>query len=414
MKWTLTSPDGIGDFLLRVPWLKEMERRGWQLQLVARPPTLEVAELAGINGDYIPIAVNPYGKEARRKKTPFSSEIARIVRYNPDIVFFGPSHPTFMEEELSQSLPGRKIGGFVLMDGVWMSESIADPLEISGRYDLKVPIGLEDAEAERNRKAAEMLLGRPVGISSWILKVTEGKLPPELADGGPFLVVNPSRREGDYFQGLGDEGWIRELSSLEQRVSERFVFVGTAPEAESNARIHTALPGRTRHLDLTGKLADLTRLSRIITASAGYVGKDCGVMHLATSMNKPIVAVFGGGHGRRFFPAGIRAAVLTVDVPCRGCDWRCHLPEPLCVRDLEHGCVAKAWESVRAMTGDGPLVVEQAMSAKGGEMILNHPQDDYPSKAHAHKRDQLRQERRQALAPLHQRILKRFLPKTCH
>lgn len=411
MRWTLTSPDGIGDFLLRLPWLKEMERSGWLLQLVARPATLEVAELAGIKGDYIPIAVNPYGKQARRKKAPFSSEIARIERYNPDLVFFGPSHPTFLEEELSQSLPGRKIGGFVLTDSVWMSESIADPLEISGRYDLKVPIRLRDAEPERNRKAAEMLLGRPVGISSWMLKVTEGKLPPELADGGPFLVVNPSRREGDYFPGLGDAGWIRELAILEQHVSERFVFVGTAPEAESNARIHTALPGRTRHLDLTGKLADLTRLSQIITASAGYVGKDCGVMHLASSMNKPIVAVFGGGHGRRFFPAGIRAAVLTVDVPCRGCDWRCHLPEPLCVRDLEHGCVAKAWEMVRVMTSEGPLVMEQPMSAGGQQMILNHPQDDYPSKAHALKKDQLRRERRDALMPIPQKFLKKLFPK---
>lgn len=411
MRWTLTSPDGIGDFLLRIPWLKEMERSGWRLQLVARQPTLEAAKLAGVVGDYISIAANPYGKEARRKRNPFRQEIAQIKRFAPDLVFFGPSHPTFLEEELANRLQKQKIGGFVLAEGKWMSESIADPFEMSRRYDLKVPIRLGDAEPERNHKAAEILLGGPVEVSPWILKVTEGKLTPKIAGGDPFLVINPSRREGDYFQGLGDEGWIRELSILEQRVSERFVFVGTAPEAQSNARIHAALLGRDRHLDLTGELANLTELARVIAASGGYVGKDCGVMHLASSMKKPIVAVFGGGHGRRFFPTGKRAAVLTVDVPCRGCDWRCHLPEPLCVKDLEHGCVANAWEKIRVLASEGPLVAEQPMSAKGREIILNRPQDDYPSKTHALKKDQLRRERRDALTPIHQKLLKKLFPK---
>jgi hypothetical protein len=411
MRWTLTSPDGIGDFLLRVPWIMEMERSGWQLQLVARQPTLEAAQFAGISADLVSIKENPYGKEARRQRDPFREEVARINKFAPDLVFFGPSHPTFLEEELAGRLQKQKIGGFVLTEGKWMSESITDPRDISERYDLKVPIGLNDSEPERNRKAAKIVLGHPVEISPSIIKVTGEKLTPQIAAGGPFLVVNPSRRTGDYFQGLGDEGWIRELSILEQQTSERFVFVGTAPETESNARIHAALPGRDRHLDLTGKLADLTGLTQIIAASEGYVGKDCGVMHLASSMNTPIVAVFGGGHGRRFFPTGNRSVVLTVDVPCRGCDWRCHLPEPLCVRDLENGCVAESWKRVRQMNGGGPLVIEQPMSAKAREMTLNRPQDDYPSQAHALKKDQLRRERRDALTPIHEKLLKRLFPK---
>ena len=411
MKWTLTCPDGIGDFLLRVPWLKETQKSGWKLQLVARPAILEAAELAGVEGEYIPITANPYGKEARRKRNPFRQEIARIKRFAPDLVFFGPSHPTFLEEELARRLQKQKIGGFVLAQGKWMSESIVDPFEISRRYDLKVPISLEDAESERNHKAAEILLGRTVEVPPWMLEVTEGKLAPEIADGGPFLVVNPSRRVGDYFQGLGNEGWIREFSILEQRVSERFVFVGTSPEAESNARIHAALPGRDRHLDLTGKLSSLSGLTRVIAASEGYVGKDCGVMHLAASMNKRIVAVFGGGHGRRFFPVGGAAVVLTVDVPCRGCDWRCHLPEPLCVRDLPGGCITQAWSKVVAMNSAGLLICEQSLSERGKEIMKDTPQGDYPSKAHALKREQLRRDRRDALAPIHQKLFKRLFPK---
>lgn len=412
MRWTLTSPDGIGDFLLRVPWLKEMERVGWHLQLVARPPTLEAAELVGIKGDYISVETNPYGKESRRKRNPFSHEISAIERYNPELVFFGPSHPTFLEEELSKRMTWSKIGGFVLTDGIWMSESIADPREISRRYDIKVPVARNDAEPERNRKAAQVLLNREITISPWRLEIAEGKLLPELSGGGQFLVVNPSRREGDYFLGLGDEGWSRELSILEQQVAERFVFVGTAPEKESNARILAALPGRSRHLNLTGKLSSLTELSRVIQASVGYVGKDCGVMHLAASLNKHIVAVFGGGHGKRFFPAGGSSVVLTVDVPCRGCDWRCHLSEPQCVRDLEHGCVAGAWEKIRKMVIDKPLIIEQPMSARAREIILTHPQDNHPSKAHAQKKDQLRRERRDALTPIHQKLLKRLFPNS--
>ena len=104
MRWTLTSPDGIGDFLLRVPWIKEMERSGWQLQLVARQPTLEVAQLACINADFVCIEESPYGKDARRKRNPFAQEIARINKFAPDLVFFRPSHPTFLEEEFASRL----------------------------------------------------------------------------------------------------------------------------------------------------------------------------------------------------------------------------------------------------------------------------------------------------------------------
>lgn len=378
---------------------------------MARDPTLEAAKLAGIKADFVSIEANPYGKDARRKRNPFRQEIARIKRFVPDLVFFGPSHPTFLEEELSVHLSKQKIGGFFLSDGDWMSESITDPRIISQRYDLKVPISASDVETERNLKAAEMLLGQRFEGVPWVLEVAEGQIPLELTDGQPFLVVNPSRREGDYFQGLGDERWIRELSILESQVSERFIFVGTGPETASNARIHAALSGRDRHLDLTGKLANLTALTQIIGASEGYVGKDCGVMHLSSSMNKPTVAVFGGGHGRRFFPTGNRAAVLTVDVPCRGCDWRCHLPEPVCVRELENECVAKAWNRVALMTGNGTLVIEQPISAKGREMILNQPQDDYPANAHALKREQLIKERKEALAPLHQKLFKKLFAK---
>ena len=65
-----------------------------------------------------------------------------------------------------------------------------------------------------------------------------------------------------------------------------------------------------------------------------------------------------------------------------------------------------------ALDGEVTLVVEQPMSAKGREIMVKQPQDDYPSKAHALKRDQLRRERHDALMPLPQKILKKLFPKT--
>lgn len=411
MKWTLTSPDGIGDFLLRLPWLFEMERRGWQLQLLAREPTLEAARLVGLEGDLVPLSRSPYSKVTRSLRNPFASEIAALRRHDPEILFFGPSQPSFFEEQLIEAAPPTRLGGFVLKEDFWPSESILPAPVLASAYELKVDVWNVDSEPARNQRAASQLLGGDVNLAPFRLAAVpayrhRSTMPAQ------FLVVSPGYRAGDYFTGLGVQHWIRELRILEERFSGSLVFTGSPGEAAAHAEIHQGLQHPERHQDWTGRLANLCDLAGVLQASEGYVGKDSGTMHLAACLGRPTVAVFGGGHWKRFLPTGNQAAILTVEVPCRGCDWRCHLPEPLCVTDLPMGCVAQSWEDVIKLPEGIVKVNAFPPSAPAREMLASHPQKDFPAHQHRVRSEQVRAQREEALRPWMSRWLQKLRGRT--
>ena len=404
MNWTLSCPDGIGDFLLRLPWLFEMERRGWHLQLLAREPTLEAARLVGLTGSLLPLTCSPYSKKTRRLRDPFAKEIQAISRHHPDLLFFGPSQPSFLEEQLVEANLPMRLGGFVLKEDFWPSESILPAQVLSSAYDLQVEVRNTDSESMRNQKAANMLLEENLCLPSFRMErcpafAHRSDLPDK------FLVVSPGYREGDYFLGLGVEKWVRELRELEAQTSLDFVFTGSSSEAKANAGILAGLREPDRHQNWTGQLASLSELAGFLESSKGYVGKDSGTMHLAAALGKPIVAVFGGGHWKRFLPTGTRAAVLTVEVPCRGCDWRCHLPEPVCVREIPAGSVAAAWRQVISLDQDERLVLAFSPGEAAMKVLSVNPQVNFPARKHEERRSKIKALREEAIKPWWQRII---------
>lgn len=407
MRWTLTSPDGIGDFLLRVPWLFEMERHGWQLQLVARSPTLEAARLVGLSGDFVPLQQSPYSKAAKLCRNPFRAELQVIRRHRPGLVFLGPSHPTFFEEEAAVRLSETPLAGFVLGEDFWPSEGLEDPRLIAAKLSQSVAIRDSDNEAARNRLAAETLLGRKLSLEPLRINATDcGRLPAGLPQ--RFLCVSPGYREGDYFTGWGSENWVRELRELEASCGLPFVFTGSAGEGKSNSSILESLARPSRHINLTGTLLSLSELVAVVAAAEAYVGKDSGAMHLAGAVGTPVLAVFGGGHRHRFFPVRGPAVVLTVAASCRGCDWRCHLPEPVCVRGLMPGILVEGWNALSAQVGEEVIAVEQQPGPEIMKILSTHPQNLHPVVAHEIRKREFRALRKQALRPLPFRLWRRL------
>jgi hypothetical protein len=68
--------------------------------------------------------------------------------------------------------------------------------------------------------------------------------------------------------------------------------------------------------------------------SQGYLGRDSGVMHLATAAGCPVLAAYGGGHWRRFFPSSGPAVVVTQEMSCRGCNFSCPHERPHCITGI--------------------------------------------------------------------------------
>lgn len=400
MRWTLTSPDGLGDFLLRLPWLRLMEQSGWELQLLARQPTIELAQLVGLQANFVSLRLSPYSKEARRRLSPFRCELKAMRAFLPDQVFLGPSQPTFLEEQIRARWSRCPVGGFVVTNGFWSSEGLRDPDDLAGDYNFTVEVEADFPEHKRNQRAASKLLGveLPGELEPYAFSASDVEQLPRREDlPSNYFVVCAGYRQGDYFQGWGCDSWALALRQLEREVGARFVFTGSPAEAYSHAEILEKLECPPRHFDLTGKVQSIAELCGILAGSQAYIGKDSGSMHLAAALRRPVLALFGGGHKERFYPHGTKAVTMTVGVPCRGCDWRCHLDAPLCVRDLPPWKLLAGWHKLSELS-DGEVWHSMERPSLEAEQVLAKKKDpDYPRRVHKTKRHHALAERNRIL-----------------
>ena len=107
--------------------------------------------------------------------------------------------------------------------------------------------------------------------------------------------------------------------------------------------------GPVEVVDLCGQIttADLPAL---LARAELILCNDSGAYHLGVSLDRPTVAVGGGGMPVRYFPypfpAGARSRVLARSVACAGCTWRCIYPD---VPGKPHWCVSLiSWPEVVA------------------------------------------------------------------
>lgn len=119
-----------------------------------------------------------------------------------------------------------------------------------------------------------------------------------------------------------------ELAAQLHARGEQLLLFGGAPDRDAAAVIASQLPDRV--VDLTGVLtlmetAAAMRYCRLVVAN------DSGLMHVATAMDIPVVALFGSTVREfGFFPYRARAEVLEVpDLACRPCT---HIGRAACPR----------------------------------------------------------------------------------
>ncbi len=102
------------------------------------------------------------------------------------------------------------------------------------------------------------------------------------------------------------------------------VICGSASENKLAEEI-TRLANNKEIINLTGQ-TDIPKLIHLINDSAFYFGNDTGVLHLASALNIPSIAIMGGGHFKRFFPYGDEnknRIVFDVNMKCKMDDWKC-------------------------------------------------------------------------------------------
>jgi len=232
--------------------------------------------------------------------------------------------------------------------------------------DRSVAVSEDARELEKNQRLCGVLLGRAVELPKPRITATS-----EQDDLARTALQRLGVRPGDYWVGCvghspygavrnwGAANWAGALSHAASRYGRRFLLIGSADEKVVTEEIRQRMAGAAAGcVNLCGTTPGLDLALGLIQNSAGYIGRDTGPMHIAAAMDKPVIAVFGGGNWPRFIPAAKTGVVLTVPLPCSPCGWMCHLPDSYCVKQIPAGAVLNAIDEVEAGSVQG-LVVRQ-------------------------------------------------------
>ena len=335
-----------------MPLVEALLEAGHELQLVMRPPAAELA--ADLFGEVavLPLKDDPYRAETRKRWLPFRREIKAIKEFQPDLYVASAFAQNFFDEVFARRNRGRvSTIGFVAD----AREDIGGILPMVSGFTQIVRVPTDLPELQKNLVMAETILGRPVTRrqprqataasfdAARALLHTHGFAPHR------YTVVCAGARPGTAMKDWGENNWRKLLGEISDSESFPFVFVGNPKEAASIERLRAALPASAASINLATDPPPVAVSYALVSMAAAYLGRDSGVMHLAAAADRPLLALFGGGHWPRFLPEASRGIVLNRMTSCRGCCFDCPFPEPYCVRDIPVADVADAWRRLGAI-----------------------------------------------------------------
>jgi ADP-heptose:LPS heptosyltransferase len=358
MKISISSPDGLGDFVLRIPFFEALCDAGHDLQIFMRPPAFELATALLPNVRVEMLGEDPYTRLARFRRNPFRSELKKISVFAPDLFVIALFQHSFFDEICVSKLPRNlKVAGFRCMDGFWGTQANTAPQEIADRFAIWAEVKTSSPELEKNRLLASAILGSsvpasPVKLSSPASGLSEARrvLQAHGVEEREYWVVCAGSRPGLEVKDWGEANWAGALSQIALETQAAFVFIGNEAEAPSIDRIRAALPETCVHFNLARHPPPIVTTLGVIALSMGFVGRDSGPMHLAAACARPILALFSGCMWGRFFPETQGSVIVSRGVPCQGCLGYCHLPEPFCVRRVTVEQFLEGWRLLQ--TGD--------------------------------------------------------------
>jgi len=374
MKITISSPDGLGDFILRMPMFRALREAGHELQLFMRRPAINLAAAVLPGVELREVGADPYHQGTRKKKNPFRGEHKAIRGFGPDVYVASLFALSFFDEVWFEVDRWRvPVAGFSTGDTFWPSGTLSDPRSLAANFSTRVDVPVAMPELEKNR-----LLG------SAILGVDLPRIPPRLEPGaealesartilrahglaeGAYWIACVGTRSGLAMKDWGEENWREFLAGAIPADGRPIVFLGNPKEWESIERIRS---GSYRSVNLAGDPPPLATSHALAALSCGYVGRDSGVMHLASASERRVMAAFSGGHWARFLPSP-PAVVVTQAMSCRGCDFHCPYERPHCVTAITQETMREGWSRLLAA---GQVDVPDAAHT-GQERIISETQ----------------------------------------
>ncbi len=156
----------------------------------------------------------------------------------------------------------------------------------------------------------------------------------------PIIAIHPGSGGYSTARRWAPEKFAQLISILYSDVSGQFVLLGGPEEAELHQQILSMLDPALPARSLAGQ-GSIKVAAAILKLVDLFIGNDAGLMHLATAVDTPTVAIFGLSNHKAWGPytgelQNTRATVVRLDLPCMPCFYRGHslgLPEGCVTRD---------------------------------------------------------------------------------
>lgn len=216
--------------------------------------------------------------------------------------------------------------GFGVQHEVAYGLAVAERLGAAPPADLRLAAAIDPAGLERLAAVLAPLAGRP------LVAIHPGS-------GG----YAPARR-------WEPAKWAAVADALAARYAAAILLVGTPADGADQVAAAMAAPA----LNLAGR-TDLPTLAALLARCDLFLGADSGVMHLATAVGAPVVALFGPSNHLAWGPwaPDSPAAVVRLDLSCSPCSyvghavgWRNGCWHRSCMADLEPDRVLAAVEAL--------------------------------------------------------------------
>jgi ADP-heptose:LPS heptosyltransferase len=189
-----------------------------------------------------------------------------------------------------------------------------------------------------------------VGLLNVNTEASLAELPAE------FVVISPAASRRRQMKAWGPEKFAALIILLRQHFSLDSVIVGSIDDKPYNHAVVANVKEKTGSngtdvINLTGSTG-LGQLCSVLKQARLFVGIDSGIMHLASSLDIPLVALFGPTDPRIVGPQNSRSKVVSRDdmdcVPCylNPCDHR------KCMNALEVDTVLEACRQMISEMGD--------------------------------------------------------------
>jgi lipopolysaccharide heptosyltransferase II len=167
---------------------------------------------------------------------------------------------------------------------------------------------------------------------------------------GKYVVISPGTSARRRIKTWEEEKFGDLVLRLKERYDFNPVLVGGEDSREANEKIVEIVKERDKERkmnplqDLTGK-TDLKELCYLLKGASLFVGVDSGIMHLASSLDTPVVGIFGPTDPSLIGPQNERSTVVREEMECSPCSVK-GCQDRTCMKNLDVQKVLDACEEL--------------------------------------------------------------------